>query len=389
MPCSLSVAQQMSLSLPETSDFIAVKLVGFGIDFQLIKSVPNREYQKGYERWVIPNNTKTIERLIEGYARQGVDICNRLNPGDLSQTSINSPSLADKQAHLLSKFSEGDRSLVKEVTDMMIQMRYSWNTVKSYIGPLVAFKNFTGGETLQHTDTQTVNRFLSELSARRVSESMVHRYVNAIKFYFEKVIFNPSIVINQVKRPKSSYRLPRILSKSEVARLINATENIKHKTIITTLYACGLRLSELLGIKLCDIRWDRNQVFIAGGKGKKDRIVMLAEALKEALQGYCDAYKPVVYLFEGTQSGRKYSASSVQKIVKRAAMRSQLSQRVTPHVLRHCFATHLHDGGISIKFIQELLGHADVKTTMVYTHVSTEVVTSISSPLDNLNFEKP
>ncbi len=115
---------------------------------------------------------------------------------------------------------------------------------------------------------------------------------------------------------------------------------------------------------------------------------MFTESLKEALQGYCDAYKLVVYLFEGVQSGRKYCASSVQKIVKRASKRAQVRQRVTPHVLRHCFATHLHDGGISIKFIQELLGHADVKTTMVYTHVSTEVVTSISSPLDSLNLEK-
>ena len=170
----------------------------------------------------------------------------------------------------------------------------------------------------------------------------------------------------------------------QVYRMITVTDNIKHKTILYALYASGLRLGELLSLRIEDVQWDRNQMFVAGGKGKKDRVVMLSSVLKEALHLYCNEYKPVSFLIEGTKVGVAYSPKSVQTIVKQAALKANISQKVTPHTLRHCFATHLHDGGTSIKLIQELLGHKDIKTTMIYTHVSTSTVLSINSPLDNL-----
>ena len=374
--------------MPDTVDQIAVQLKGYGIDIAIIKSMPNRQYQKSYRRWVIPNDRRLVERLIAQYESKGVEIINRLEPCPQLALHEDDESLAVRQKRFIAKFSQPERPIVLAVTDRMIQMRYSWRTAKAYVGPILAFKKMLGQGGLKEATSADVNRHLAQLSAQKVSESLIHRHVNAIKFYYEKVLFSLDMQIEQIKRPKKSHYLPRILSKQEVARMIQTTENVKHRTILITLYASGLRLGELLRLKLADIRWDRNQLFVSGAKGKKDRVVMLGASLKAGLQAYCEEHKPVVYLFEGIKPGSRYSDSSVQQIVKRAARHAKISQRVTPHTLRHCFATHLHDDGISIKFIQELLGHAKVETTMIYTHVSTNAVTSISSPLDSLEIDK-
>ena len=143
-------------------------------------------------------------------------------------------------------------------------------------------------------------------------------------------------------------------------------------------------MGELLQLKLRNLKWDRNQLFIAEVNRKKDRVVPLTALHQGSAQAYGQREKPVVYLFESHLPGKPYSSTSVQSVVRKAAQKAGISQKVTPHVLRHCFATHLHDGGVSIQLIQELLGHKDVKTTMIYTHVSTQLLTAIKSPLDDL-----
>ena len=148
-----------------------------------------------------------------------------------------------------------------------------------------------------------------------------------------------------------------------------------------------MRLSEILNLKVNDIYFDRNQIFIRAGKGKKDRVVMLSSVLKQILVLYTDKYKPIYWLFESWDRKKQYSDSSVRNVVKSAASRAKVNKRVTPHTLRHCFATHLLDGGTSIKYIQELLGHKDIKTTLIYTHVTTDNMTNIKSPLDNLDLD--
>jgi site-specific recombinase XerD len=168
---------------------------------------------------------------------------------------------------------------------------------------------------------------------------------------------------------------------------LGALDNIKHITILYTLYSSGLRLDELLNLRVNDISFDRNQIFIRQGKGNKDRVVMLSDLLKRLLIFYTDEYKPVYWLFEGKDKKTQYSPSSVRNIVKLATMKAGITKRVTPHKIRHCFATHLLDGGTDIRYIQELLGHKDIKTTLIYTHVTTKNVTQIKSPLDNLNIK--
>lgn len=171
---------------------------------------------------------------------------------------------------------------------------------------------------------------------------------------------------------------------NEIDRLLQATDNLKHATLLYTLYSSGMRLNEILNLRTEDLWWDRNQIMIRRGKGKKDRIVPLSGILKRMLELYFHEYKPIYWLFEGQDRKYQYSEKSVQNVVKRAAQRAGINKRVTPHTIRHCYATHLLDGGTDVRFIQELLGHANITTTLIYTHVTNYSMARIESPLDKL-----
>lgn len=174
-----------------------------------------------------------------------------------------------------------------------------------------------------------------------------------------------------------------VLSEEEVGRMITCTRNLKHKAIIVTIYSCGLRLSELLDLKISDIESDRGIVRIRNGKGKKDRTTVLSEMTLNLLRRYYVAYKPSDYLFEGLAGGR-YTAKSVHAIVKKALSSAKINKDASAHTLRHSFATHLLENGTDLRYIQSLLGHSSPKTTEIYAHVSTKHLRTIKSPLDNL-----
>jgi site-specific recombinase XerD len=184
-----------------------------------------------------------------------------------------------------------------------------------------------------------------------------------------------------MKQPK---RLPVVLSKEEVSRLINVTDNLKHKTILLLIYSAGLRLEELLDLKISDIDSKRLKIHIVQGKGKKDRYAILSEKVITVLHRYFNEYHPTEFLIEGRAGGR-YSEKSVQTIMKQALAKAEISKKATVHTLRHSFATHLLDDGTDIRFIQELLGHVRLETTQIYTYVSSRSVDKIKSPVDGLD----
>jgi len=185
----------------------------------------------------------------------------------------------------------------------------------------------------------------------------------------------------ELERPRKKKTLPIVLSKDEVKRMISTTKNLKHKCIISTLYSAGLRRSELLNLELGDIDSERMVIHIKDAKGNKDRYTLLSATLLEDLRVYFKQYRPKKYLFEGV-GGIPYSTSSVSTIVKRAAKKVKIAKTVTPHTLRHSFATHLLESGTDLRYIQLLLGHNSTKTTEIYTHVSTTNFNSIKNPLD-------
>ncbi|HKI79736.1 MAG TPA: tyrosine-type recombinase/integrase [Ignavibacteriaceae bacterium] len=179
----------------------------------------------------------------------------------------------------------------------------------------------------------------------------------------------------------SAMTAKRILGKNEVKRILNSSNNVKHKCILMLIYSAGLRRSELIGLKISDIDSERMVINICGAKGKKDRISLLSKNTLMLLRDYYKEYKPQTFLFEG-QNGRKYSATSVANILKRAAKKAGIQKKVTPHMLRHSFATHLLEQGTDLRYIQELLGHNSSKTTEIYTHISKKAIDNIQNPID-------
>lgn len=371
---------------PAEKDCVYIKAAGQGVDLEPIKRVPGRTYDKQYKRWTIPYDAACIKRLVAYYLANETKVNYRLaEAGKVYQRQ--EKTYGAKLENLLSKIEEVHRPWVQKYADTMIAQRYSHKSISQYVGKFVRFLDYYVGRSPIALTAVEVNDYLTRLSRQDVSDSTLNMSISALRFYYTKVEYLPSFQIERIRRPRKGTYLPTILTQTEVSRMLEACSNLKHSSILYTLYSSGIRLSEILDIRLTDIYWERNQIFVRGAKGKKDRVVQLSEVLKEVLHLYFDTYKPIYWLYEGQDQETQYSSSSVQKMVRRAAKKVGIQRSVTPHVLRHCYATHLHDGGTSIRFIQELLGHKNIKTTLIYTHVSTHEVSQIVSPLDKLGLK--
>ena len=254
------------------------------------------------------------------------------------------------------------------------------STVRTYVSFFEMFINHYKDKELSAINESDIRAFLQKLVHRNVSNSYLNQCINAIKFYYEVVLGMPNRFY-EIERPRKESKLPTVISKEEVLSIIGSTNNIKHKCIIKLLYSSGLRRSELLNLKLADVDSKRMLIRVQGSKGNKDRHTLLSQTVLEDLRIYFREWKPREYLFEGQRGGR-YSAQSVLKIVKEAAIKAKIKQSVTPHVLRHSFATHLLESGVDLRQIQVLLGHGSSKTTEIYTHVATNTFRNIKNPLD-------
>ncbi len=262
--------------------------------------------------------------------------------------------------------------------------RYSSNTIKTYTEALKSFLVFYNTKpTTNINNEDVVNYHHQYILKNQLSSSYQNQIINAIKLYF-KIIKETAIQVDKIYRPKREKLLPNVLSKEEIKKILNANSNVKHKTMLSIIYSCGLRRSELLNLKPNDIDSKRNLVIIRQAKGKKDRIVPLSPAILSMLRDYYKAYKPKIWLFEGDKEGFKYSEKSLQSILKQALAKSKIAKPVTLHWLRHSYATHLLEAGTDLRYIQELLGHSSSKTTEIYTHVSTKNLQNIKSPFDDL-----
>jgi integrase/recombinase XerD len=227
--------------------------------------------------------------------------------------------------------------------------------------------------------------FLYCINSLKLSENTIHSRINAVKFYFEQVIGREKMFI-EIPRPKKKLQLPNVLAISQIEKLFAQLDNLKHKTMIFLAYSAGMRVSEVVELKLRDIHSERMVINIKGAKGKKDRTVALSEGILALIRKYYKEYTPKDWLFEG-QYGGQYSDRSLQQTFQRAKIKAKIIQPVTFHGLRHSYATHLHEAGTDIKLIQELLGHNDIKTTLRYIHVSKRTIENIKSPFDNLNLK--
>lgn len=262
--------------------------------------------------------------------------------------------------------------------------RYSENTIKNYTSLVEIFLQHLANKPVSEiTNDDVVNYVYNHIVGKGYSFAHQNQTVSALKLFFSEV-GKSKIDIDKIRRPRLEHKLPNVLSKEEVKRIITAPQNIKHRTMLSLIYACGLRRSELMGLKPNSIDSKRNLLIIKQGKGYKDRIVPLSAKTINMLRDYYIMYKPKVWLFEGQDAGEQYSATSLQKVLRCATQKAGVRKPVTLHWLRHSYATHLLESGTDLRYIQELLGHKSSKTTEIYTHVSAQSIQKIKSPFDDL-----
>lgn len=262
--------------------------------------------------------------------------------------------------------------------------RYSPNTIKTYTDALVVFLDYFDHKPVSELTNDDVVLFVNQyILKRKYSFSYQNQVVNALKLYFREVR-KSKIEVEGLQRPRREHKLPNVLSKEEVKAILEAPTNIKHRTMLSLIYACGLRRSELLNLKIGDVDSKRHMLIIRNSKGYKDRQVPISDKTIEMLREYYKMYRPKIWLFEGQNSGKKYSERSLEQILKKALLKTKIAKPVTLHWLRHSYATHLLEAGTDLRYIQELLGHKSSKTTEIYTHVSQKSLQKIKSPFDDL-----
>lgn len=343
-------------------------LIQFDYHQQLIntlKSTPHIYWSKSLACWYTsasPENLTILENLFKNIAQ--------LDTSKLSKKQLFTRNLSEPEKKLLNGFYL-----------YMKGKRYSESTLKTYTFFIADFINFHSKKAWSDLDNRNVELFIEKVFIERnYSISSQRQFISALKIF---TTYYPSTKINDIEltRPKKSKKLPSVLSQEEVLRIISVTTNLKHRAIITLLYSCGLRISELINLRLKDFHLERKQLIVKSGKGRKDRYVSLAESFIPLLKNYYYSYKPKEFFVEGIQA-EKYSASSVRAFLKKSCKKASIHRAVTPHTLRHSYATHLLENGVDIRYIQSLLGHSRPETTMIYTHVKRKDLIQIQNPLD-------
>lgn len=279
-----------------------------------------------------------------------------------------------------------DRSIVdkKFITQLKLLNRKE-NTINNYQSMVAHYLQYFKGEDIATISEEKMRNYILDHRERQgYSESYQRLMISALKNYY-KIVFGRELKSDEIPYPERSRPLPKVISREDVEKMIQLTVNPKHKMILLFLYGLGLRRGELANLKVNDIDFKRNTINIYRAKGNKDRTLPIPGALLKYLENYLRDYLPRDYFLVG-QEGGKYSPESILKVVKKSAERAKVKMVITPHILRHCFATHSLEKGIDLRYIQAMLGHKSSKTTEIYTYVSTKQLNKLSNPLDDIKF---
>jgi site-specific recombinase XerD len=263
--------------------------------------------------------------------------------------------------------------------------RYSDKTIVTYVKAITIFFDFfenTLPEQITIADFHCFNR--DYVLKNRYSASYQNQLINAIKLFYLKVE-QKKLDIELIERPRRYNPLPKVIPKEVIKKMLTSIPNLKHQTALTLIYSCGLRRGELINLKLIHLDSRRRTVAIINGKGQKDRVLPVSEKMMKMIIRYYRIYRPEIYLIEGQVKGRKYSETSLENIFHKYLGMIYKKHNFTLHCLRHSYATHLLEAGVSLRYIQELLGHKSSKTTEIYTHVSTHSLSTIRNPIDDFD----
>lgn len=366
------------------TDLISVRFHGF-YDREWIHELQQYgkvEYFSDRKEWRLPYSRMTIDSLSDYFASRALEVDVRRNvpPKGIKRRREEVSGLV--RGRELSAKAIG---AVQQLGQHIKRQRYSSSTLETYTSMLqLFFRYFSDREPEQITDNDISNFMNDYVIDLGYSVSWQNQMITAIKTYYrlnDRIINSDTII-----RPRRGRSLPKVFSKEEIRRILNGTHNFKHRLILWMIYSCGLRRSEVINIRLTDLDRDRNILHIREGKGKIDRVVPVSEKVWDKLDEYLAAYSPATWLFEG-QRGGQYSVESVYNLFRTALKRAGIRKEVGVHALRHSYATHLHENGLDIRFIQELLGHRNSRTTEIYTHVSRRNLMAVKSPIDDIDIK--
>jgi integrase/recombinase XerD len=290
-------------------------------------------------------------------------------------------NLINLQNVVLSSVAKAD---INRFRDWLESRRFPRNTVRTYTSMMEAFLRYVFPREASDCNAEDLTRMVNDyVLPKGLSYSYQNQLISAVKKYYRE-IHRDKIDPGEFTRPRVRHRLPNVLSKDEVRMVLAAPLNEKHRVLLSVIYGCGLRRSEVIMLELGDIDRDRLLLSVRQAKGFKDRVVPISPKLLEMIDSYIKRFHPAIYLFEGQRQGYPYSATSVEKVFNLACAKADISKEITLHGLRHSYATHLLEAGTDLRYIQELLGHKSSKTTEIYTHVTEKSIQKIRSPFDDL-----
>ncbi len=359
-----------------------------------VREIPGARWSKSKKQWhftlskqvveLLKEKTKGIAEVDVSELKTQLEERNNRRLVSVSTTSPPAPLLVQGEGGIKSMPANKQHEVaLKAYTELLKLKNYSSNTIKNYKDWFIIFLNyFPERKPSTITKYEIMDFLVAYRNSGKWSSTIQNQLINAIKFFYEQLLNQPREVY-ELPRAKKEWKLPSVFAEEEVKNILTALENLKHKTILCLAYACGLRVSEIVNMKLKDIDSKRMVITVRQGKGKKDRQVMLSEKLLQLMREYFKEYKPKIWLFEG-QYGEQYSARSTQEVLQQAKAKAGIKKKGSIHALRHSFATHLLEGGTDLISIKELLGHSSLSTTSIYTHVSKKQLSKIQSPLDKL-----
>lgn len=360
----------------------------------IIKSIPGSSWSNSKKQWHFNLNKQVVELLrqkLTSIASLDISLLEKQwkeKEQLATRTKLEAPRPSFHDSYPSQETDPSHFVALQAYVEFLRLKNYSTHTIRNYKNWFMVFLNyFPDRKPSTITKYEIMDFLVTYRKSEKWSSTTQNQLINAIKFFYEKLL-NKKREVYDLPRAKKEYKLPAVFSEDELKRIVLATENLKHRSILCLAYSAGLRISEIVNLKIEDVDSSRMVITLRGAKGKKDRQVMLSSTLLDLLRNYfrSEKQKPKIWLFEG-QYGGQYSTRSIEEVMKYAKKKAGVKKKGSIHAIRHSFATHLLEAGTDIFTIKELLGHNSIRTTGIYAHVSKKHISKVQSPLDKLGLK--
>ena len=367
--------RMMEVYLPKVSALI-----------QKVKRLMGSRYSKAEKCYLLPATPDMMENIAKIAHESGFTLQREVEASYLKKRNapnIKAIRLEKTLQNLMEETPEAARVYMTAYTDFLLARNYSHSTIRNYGNAMNRFMRFFKFRNPDELDDADILRYLGTLIKKGVSTDTVNLAVNAVKLYYVNVLKRPYEDL-KIPRPRQGAKMRSVLTQAECFSLFSQVDNPKHKLMLLMGYGAGLRLSEIIYLRWEDILFAEHKIHLKQTKGSRERMVMLPWSVVAFLENYRKLYPSDGWVFTGQHKGEPISASTVQQVMRGAVEKAGLTKKATVHTLRHSFATHLLEAGTDLRFIQELMGHKDIKTTVIYTHLTKRSADRIQSPLDRM-----